>query len=50
MKRTINLLKRKIKKLWQGGHSIFSKNSVTIQEHFKDILSLFKNTIKGLEK
>ena len=34
----------------QGGHSIFSKNSRTNQEHFKNILPLFKNTIKRPEK
>ena len=37
-------------KINQGGHSIFSKNSRTIQEHFKNILLLFKNTIKRPEK
>ena len=34
----------------QGSHSIFSKNSRTVQENFKNILSLFKNTINRSEK
>ena len=38
------------KMISQDGHSIFSKNSRTIQEYFKNILLLFKNTIKRPEK